>query len=81
MNFRQNLEDAEPGAVNDSIVISEDGKPVAALVDVGLLARIRRRLEHFDVLSRRICDAYARAPAGEGLVEIDAAVLAGRKAR
>lgn len=66
---------------NDSIVINEDGKPVAALVDAELFARIRRMLERFDVLSRRISDAYAGVPAGEGLPEIEAAVAAEREAR
>ena len=59
---------------NDSIVISKDGKPVAALVDAELFARIRRMREQFDALSGRIAKAYADVPAYEGLAEIDAAV-------
>lgn len=33
---------------NDSIVINKDGKPVAALVDADLFARIQRMRERFD---------------------------------
>ena len=59
---------------NDSIVVSKDGKPVAALVDAELFARIRRMRERFDALSQRIADAYAEVPLDEGLAEIDRAV-------
>lgn len=47
---------------NDSILIHKDGKPVAALVDAELFARIRRMQERFDALSRRLADAYASVP-------------------
>ncbi len=66
---------------NDSIVISEDGKPVAALVDAELFARIRRMQECFEALSRRISDAYAGVAEEEGIVEIEAAVAEERKPR
>ena len=56
---------------NDSIVINKDGKPVAALVDADLFARIRRMRDRFDALSRRIADAYSQTPPEEGLNEID----------
>ncbi len=59
---------------NDSIVINKDGKPVAALVDAELFARIRRMRERFDALSHRIAKAYTDVPAEEGLAEIDALV-------
>jgi prevent-host-death family protein len=36
---------------NDSIVINKDGKPVAALVDAELFARIRRMRDRFDTLA------------------------------
>ncbi|MDR8730025.1 MULTISPECIES: type II toxin-antitoxin system Phd/YefM family antitoxin [Burkholderiaceae] len=83
VNFRQNLGEMlnQVQYRNDSIVINKDGKPVAALVDAELFARIRRMQERFDVLSRRINDAYAGVPAEEGLAEIEAAVAAERKAR
>lgn len=74
--FRQNLGDMLNRVQyrHDSIVISKDGKPVAALVDARLFARIRRMQARFDALSKRIESAFADIPAAEGLAEIDAAV-------
>lgn len=83
VNFRQNLGEMlnQVQYRNDSIVINKDGKPVAALVDAELFARIRRMRERFDALSARIGAAYSDVPAEEGLAEIDAAVAAVRKRR
>jgi len=83
VNFRQNLGEMlnQVQYRNDSIVINKDGKPVAALVDAELFARIRRMRERFDMLSDRIAQAYASMPIEEGLAEIDAAVAAARKQR
>jgi hypothetical protein len=58
----------------DSIIIHKDGKPVAALVDPELFARIRRMQDRFDSLSRRIATAYEGLPVEEGLAEIDTLV-------
>jgi len=76
VSFRQNLGEMlnQVQYRNHSIVINKDGKPVAALVDAGLFARIRRMKDRFDALSTRISDAYADLPADKGLAEIDAAV-------
>ena len=81
VNFRQNLGEMlnQVQYRNDSIVISKDGKPVAALVDAELFARIRRMRGRFDALSRRVAEAYADLPAGEGMAEIDAAVARERR--
>ncbi len=65
---------------HDSVVIKKDGKPVAALVDARLFARIRQMQDHFDALSQRLADAYAAIPVDEGLAQIDAAVAAERQA-
>jgi prevent-host-death family protein len=83
VNFRQNLGEMlnQVQYRNDSIVISKDGKPVAALVDAEMFARIRRMRERFDALSERIAEGYAGVPVEEGLAEIDAAVVAERKRR
>lgn len=83
VNFRQNLGEMlnQVQYRSDSIVINKDGKPVAALVDAELFARIRRMRERFDALSERIAQAYADVPAEDGLAEIDAAVQAERKTR
>lgn len=76
VTFRQNLGEMlnQVQYRNDSIVINKDGKPVAALVDAELFARIRRMRERFDELSSRIADAYSGTPEAEGAAEIDAAV-------
>ena len=54
-----------------AVVISENGKEVAALVDAELFARIRRLQGRFDEVSRQIAIAHTDAPAGVGLAEID----------
>ena len=81
--FRQNLGEMlnQVQYRNDSIVINKDGKPVAALVDAELFARIRRMRDRFDALCDRIAGSYAEVPQEEGLAEIDAAVAAERKQR
>jgi prevent-host-death family protein len=81
VTFRQNLGEMlnQVQYRNDSIVIHKDGKPVAALVDAELFARIRRMRERFDALSGRIAEAFANVPASEGMAEIDAAVAAERR--
>lgn len=81
VNFRQNLGEMinQVQYRNDSIVISKDGKAVAALVDAELFARIRRLRNRFDELSDRIAQAYVSVLPEEGLAEIDAAVKRARK--
>ena len=83
VTFRQNLGEmlSQVQYRNDSIVINKDGKPVAALVDAELFARIRRMRERFDALSARVAEGYADVPADEGLAEIEAAVASERKRR
>lgn len=81
VGFRQNLGDMlnQVQYRNDSIVISKDGKPVAALVDAGLFARIRSMQDRFDQLSGRVGAAYQDVPMVDGLTEIDEAVASGRR--
>jgi prevent-host-death family protein len=81
VSFRQNLGEMlnQVQYRNDSIVIKKDGKPVAALVDAELFARIRRMRERFDALSSRIAEAYASVSPAEGMAEIDAAVTKARR--
>jgi prevent-host-death family protein len=76
VNFRQNLGEMlnQVQYRNESILINKDGKPVAALVDAELFARIRRMRERFEALSNRIAKAYGEVPPEEGLAEIDAFV-------
>jgi prevent-host-death family protein len=81
--FRQNLGEMlnQVQYRKDSIVINRDGKPVAALVDAELFARIRRMRERFDELSSRIAEAYADVPQEQGMAEIDAVVSEVRHGR
>jgi prevent-host-death family protein len=76
VNFRQNLGEMlnQVQYRNESIVINKDGKPVAALVDAELFARIRRMRDRFDALSNRIAGAYGEVPLENGLEEIDTLV-------
>jgi prevent-host-death family protein len=78
--FRQNLGEMinQVQYRRDSIVISKDGKPMAALVDARLFARIRQMQERFDALSGRIAAVYAAVPMDQGLAEIDRVVAATR---
>ena len=80
VNFRQNLGEMlnQVQYRRDSVVISKDGKPVAALVDARLFERIRRMQERFDALCKRIEAGFAGVPEADGLAEIDAAVAAER---
>jgi prevent-host-death family protein len=74
--FRQNLGDMlnQVHYRSDSIVINKDGKPIAALVDARLFARIRRLQQRFDELSERLARGFEGVPEEEGLAKIDAAV-------
>jgi prevent-host-death family protein len=81
VNFRQNLGEMlnQVQYRNESVVISKDGKPVAALVDAELFARIRRMRERFDALTGRIASAFADVSEEKGMAEIDAAVRRERR--
>ena len=81
--FRQNLGEMlnQVQYRHDRIVINKDGKPVAALVDARLFARIRRMQARFDALCQRIEAGFADTPEAEGLAEIDAAVTDTRAGR
>jgi prevent-host-death family protein len=81
VNFRQNLGEMlnQVQYRKASIVVNKDGKPVAALVDAGLFARIRTMRDRFDQLSSRVAGAYAGLPADQGMAEIDAAVARERR--
>lgn len=83
VTFRKNLGEMlnQVQYRNDSIVINKGGKPVAALVDAELFARIRRMRDRFDALSDRIAAAYSDIPETEGLAEIDRVVAETRALR
>lgn len=80
--FRQNLGDMlnQVHYRSDSIVINKDGKPIAALVDARLFARIRRLQGRFDELTQRLAQGFEGVAPEDGMAEIDAAVAAERQA-
>lgn len=64
---------------NDSVLITKDGKPVAALVDVELFERIRRMREDFMALTDRIGQSYEGLGQEVAESEIEEAVVHARK--
>ena len=83
VSFRQNLGEMlnQVQYRNDSIVINKDGKPIAALVNAELFARVRRMRDRFDALCERIAASYSEVPQEEGLADVDAAVASERNQR
>ncbi len=81
VSFRQNLGEMlnQVQYRKVGIVINKDGKPVAALVDADLFARIRRMRDRFNELSDQVAAAYKGVPAEVGMAEIDAAVAQERR--
>ncbi len=66
---------------NDSVLITKDGKPVAALVDVDLFERIRRLRDDFQKLTDVIGQSYAGVESAVAESEIAEAVAAARRRR
>lgn len=73
VTFRQNLGEMlnQVQLRRDSIVITKDGRPVAALIDAQLFERIRRMQERFDALCARMEAAFADVPEEKGIAEIN----------
>jgi len=83
VKFRQNLGEmlSRVQYRNDSIIIQKDGRPVAALIDSDLFARIHAMRGRFDELTQHLADSYAAVNEAEGLAEIDALVAKERNTR
>ena len=83
VNFRKNLGEmlGQVQYRGDSIVVSKNGKPVAALIDAGLFARIRRMRGRFDALSERIALGWADVSEAEGSARIDTSVARLRRGK
>jgi prevent-host-death family protein len=83
VSARQNLGDLlnQVQYRNDSVLITKDGKPVAALVDVALFERIRRLRDEFIRLTDALGVAYVGVDPAAAEAEIAEAVRAARKAR
>lgn len=82
VRFRQNLGEMLNRVQyrHDSIIINKDGKPVAALVDARLFARIQRMQARFDSLCKRIEKGFESVPEEQGMTEIEEAVMQERHA-
>lgn len=80
---RQNLGDLlnQVQYRNDAVLITKDGKPVAALVDVALFERIRRLRDEFTRLTDALGKTYDGVNPAVAQTEIEEAVSAARKGR
>ena len=63
----------------DSVVVTKDGKPVAALVDYPLFERIRQLRDRFDQLTEKMAHVYEGVSDRTTQTEIDEAVKAARR--
>jgi prevent-host-death family protein len=81
MTVRQNLGDLlnEVQYRKGRIVITKGGKPVAALIDIGLFERLRKMDEEFEQLSGALAKAAAAVGAAKGAALVDEAVKAARR--
>ena len=80
---RQNLGDLlnQVQYRNDAVLITKDGKPVAALVDVALFERIRRLRDEFTRLTDALGRTYEGVDRAIAQAEIDEAVRTARRTR
>jgi prevent-host-death family protein len=83
VTFRQNLGEMlnQVQYRHDTVLINKDGKPVAALVDARLFARIRRMQARFDSLCQRLETGFAEIPQQEGMSEIESVIEQDRAER
>jgi prevent-host-death family protein len=83
VSARQNLGDLlnQVQYRNDAVLITRDGKPVAALVDVSLFKRIRRLRDEFTRLTDALGRTYERVDPNIAQAEIDEVVRAAWKTR
>ncbi len=82
MTVRQNLGELlhEVQYRGDSVLITEGGKPVAALIDIGLFERLLGLDAEYARLRGELAQAFSTVPQEEGLALIDEAVAAVRTA-
>ena len=66
---------------HDRVLITKAGKPVAALIDVGLFDKLRKLDEEFEQLTGELRKALAKVPLQKGMALVDEAVRAARKPR
>ena len=80
VTLRQNLGELlnEVQYRKDTVVITRDGKPVAALVDMQLFEKIHAFREDFEQLLKELRQAYKGVDSETALKEIDEAAAAAR---
>jgi prevent-host-death family protein len=81
MKVRQNLGELlnEVQYRRDSILVTKGGKPVAALVGIGLFEKIRLLDQEFDRVTAELAKAYEGIDPAIAGKEIDEAVAAARR--
>ena len=81
MKVRQNLGELlnEVQYRRDSVLVTKGGKPVAALVDIGLFEKIRLLDKEFDRLTAELARAYGGIDPAIAVQEIDEAVKTARR--
>jgi prevent-host-death family protein len=80
VTLRQNLGEVlnEVQYRKDSVVITRDGKPVAALVDMELFEKIRSFRDEFELMVKELSSTYTAVDPRTATKEIDEAVRAAR---
>jgi len=80
MTVRQNLGELlnEVQYRHDSVLITKGGKPVAALVDIGLFEKIRLMRAEFDRMSGELATVYSGVEPATAEAEIAEAVAAAK---
>jgi prevent-host-death family protein len=81
MIVRQNLGEIlnEVQYRHDSVLITKGGKPVAALVDIGLFEKIRLMRTEFERMSSELATAYADVDQATAEAEIAEAVKVAKR--
>ena len=81
MKVRQNLGELlnEVQYRRDSVLVTKGGKPVAALVDIGLFEKIRLLDKEFDRLTAELAKACGGIDPAIAVQEIDEAVKTARR--
>jgi prevent-host-death family protein len=76
VKFRQNLGEMlnQVQYRKDAVVVTRDGKPVAALIDAEQFERIRRMREQFDEIRSKIAEDFRDVPEEVGMAQIEAAI-------
>lgn len=81
MTVRKNLGELlnEVQYRRDSVLVTKGGKPVAALVDIGLFEKIRLLEKEFERLTTELAKVYTAVRPEKAEAEIAEAVKAARK--